>query len=53
MQTPFNTKHGFTITPDDRVTPIDDLADDSNLASAQDLQQEDSADPYDEQWFDV
>ena len=45
--------HGFTIRLDDRVTTIDDLPDDENAAVQQDLEQEDSRDPYDEQWFDV
>lgn len=49
VQTPFNTKHGFTITLDDTPTTIEDISDETAV-STQDLEQDDSRE---EQWFDV
>lgn len=53
MQTPRNTEHGFTITLDNRTQNIEDLADDENAALEQDMQSEESRDPYTDQWYDV
>lgn len=53
VQTPHNTKNGFTVTIDNVTQKIEDLADDENAALEQDMQSDETRDPYSDQWYDV